>query len=302
MARIVGFTDLHLIPVNPSSRIDDYPAAMLGKVEQVISAAAAFRADAIVIGGDVTHSWRNMSWEYLNQVIRVLKSAPCDVWSIIGNHDCRFGNSDNIDQTPMGTLLASALRHLADGLIVEVGGAAIHGINFCARPEQRVPAAIPGVFNMLVAHAYWDGCMPFTTEETLRAGDVVGFDAVFLGHDHNPYPVKMIGNTALIRPGSLSRGTQTGSALSRSVYYFTLDTEAQRVQYMPLNVRPAEEVFSTAAKEKRQVSNEVEQFVRDLGVSTENPAERVSAELDVICKDPEVHARTIEHLRRRAVV
>jgi hypothetical protein len=61
-------------------------------------------------------------------------------------------------------------------------------------------------------------------------------------------------------------------------------------------------VFSTAAKEKRQVSNEVEQFVRDLGVSTENPAERVSAELDVICKDPEVHARTIEHLRRRAVV
>lgn len=299
--KLIGYTDTHYASINPASRLDDYSAALFAKTQQVIAVARAEQADVVLHAGDVFHT-KNVSLEYINQLIELYRTFPCPVYGVIGNHDIVFGRSDSVQRTPLGTLLAAGSIQPLGGRVVELDGVTLYGHDFVERPWESLPRPKPNQLNMLVGHAYWEDAIPWAADESLRREHVQEFDLLFLGHDHNPYPLQRFERTTVIRPGSLSRGTQTGAAMDRDVYYFVLDTAVKRLEYRKLEVLPAEKIFSSQVREQREARREVKDFVKSLSNGLQDKALEMSLLLDQLCDEPPVKKRTIDYLQKHGAI
>src|SRR5690606_177669 len=95
--------DLHYRGTNPRARLDDFQEALSAKLLETIHLARDHKADCIIIPGDVFDG-PSTSWGVVADLIQILKSAPCPVLSIHGNHDIYGQNPATRHRTPYGLL------------------------------------------------------------------------------------------------------------------------------------------------------------------------------------------------------
>ena len=83
----------------------------------------------------------------------------------------------------------------------------------------------------------------FTKEEIRK----LNYRLVFLGHDHQPHDEEYIGNSTLIRMGSLTRIDTQSYNKEREIFFYQLDTND--LSYSKCNVphEKAEKIFTTEA-------------------------------------------------------
>ena len=97
--------DIHFRSTNPIARKDNYMDAVTMKIAEIIHLAEEHNVNAILVPGDLFDS-PSVSIPTIIRLGNALRSAPCPVLTIPGNHD-EFGHSlESIARTPYGILKA----------------------------------------------------------------------------------------------------------------------------------------------------------------------------------------------------
>ena len=85
---------------------------------------------------------------------------------------------------------------------------------------------------------------------------------MFLGHDHKPYEEEFIGNSVLIRMGSLTRIDAQEYNKSRKINYYQLDSETLDYEKLEVPAEDASKVYTPEAFERIGRKKEEISFVQ----------------------------------------
>jgi len=272
---LVWRTDVHLSDRAPSSRTDDWADAVFDKLGQVRDLAREVNAAAIIDGGDFFHikSPGRNSHALVNRTAEHHSTYPCPVYCTPGNHDAVYGDYSFLPQQPLGVLFSTGVfKRLYDeheavfeefhGVKVRVVGIPYHGTSY---DMERFTSIEKGDEDVLicVAHvlASHKGGTMFEGEDIIKYADLVDTapDVYLFGHWHKNQGVEEIGGKQFVNIGSLTRGSLSQDNMDRVPAAAVLRCTEQgvEIEVVPLNVRPAEEVFDVEGR-ARQVKRQVE--------------------------------------------
>lgn len=215
--------DPHLTERSHRCRRDNILQESLRKLRYV-----AERCDKVIICGDLFHIYSN-STAFYNIIVNFFMEFRGKFDVIPGNHDC-FGRNATLGKTTLGSLYYSQV------LPVHFKPWKIGGVTFVPMPINADPKSYePDADNkkILIAHKFYD--QAFTPEESLFSEDIkrLNYYMAFLGHDHKPYDEKVVGNTTIIRMGSLTRIDTQCYNLDREICYYelTISPDSEWVDY-----------------------------------------------------------------------
>ena len=103
---------------------------------------------------------------------------------------------------------------------------------------------------ILIGHNYLEPvgtAKEWFTRDELRK---LNYNLVFLGHDHQPHEEEQIGNSILIRMGSLTRIDTQPYNHNRGIYYYQLDTETLDYEKKEVPYLTISEVFTDEATKR----------------------------------------------------
>lgn len=327
--KFITGTDLHLTSGRPSSRIDtDFPEELFELLEQLLQAAIAVSARAILLPGDITHVRRRIEYEVLARFIGWCfrcKKSGIDVLGIPGNHDLLLNRYETLESTPLGLFFqVGAVRNLsttradAEASIVYYSrephlnaSASVEGVPF---PDafsldkwRSLSPGIPGCQRIVMGHCFANrdagvffGDPVHSYEQLL---DASGADYIVLGHDHTDRGVAQFGGPNgpryVIDIGALSRGSMDKSGITRVLKFCVIDTDARSVQAYRLNYRPAEAIFDLAKREREeQEAEQVQTFIAQLQADLATTGTPVASKLDGLSLPSDVRDRVEAYIEQ----
>jgi DNA repair protein SbcD/Mre11 len=239
---------------------------------------------------DIKQPSRN-SHNLVKRVIEVHKEAPCPVWSVIGNHDVKFGDPKFIDEAPLGVVAASgALKLLPDeGILVNglhIVPVHYHGVRYDKSKIEGINKHPDAKWMIVVCHllaSEGEDTTMFEGEDIIgynyldTVAEEIGADAFFFGHWHADQGIKhrLSGERPywVVNVGSLSRGSLSKDNLSRNPCVVEMQFSDEGVDTVRhnLKVRPASEVFDLEKKIAEDEQEErIEEFAKGLNETLKN--------------------------------
>jgi DNA repair exonuclease SbcCD nuclease subunit len=317
MISFITMADIHMADRNPSSRIDDYPAAIKNKLQQVGMLTSKIGADFVLCSGDWFHSKsaNRTSHETTAWMIRELLSWKVPIISIVGSHDFPWSNLYRIKRQPIGVLANSGAITLVDSRgereddplfqkdwTFEKGGISVRvvGLNDDGRISLNDFSALPtyqrGEETYLISMAHTFASLKggsFFDNPVLSYRDLAQLcdvDVHLFGHWHRDQGVEEVDGKYFINVGALSRGAYNDENIDRhpKVTICRLDGHTTKITPVRLKVSPASEVFDMekkeALKEKEQRMNS---FIKELSSTFQEEEEGVSLDIDSLQIDKE---------------
>jgi calcineurin-like phosphoesterase family protein len=240
-------TDLHISATPPSSRKDDFLSSVCGKVSYVTSLMEP--DDWMIFGGDVF----NTSSVPENAVNSLLEALPANVATIVGNHDMNRRSRYGFNSTSLSLLINSGrIRHLTKHPMV------FHGLNLVGYDYNDDISLADVSGNIVVAHKFI--CRDDTLYDKSEIWSYADIERqkphlILSGHDHVPYDGVICGDSRIIRPGALSRGTVHQYNRERDVFAVRLSVVDGEIS--PLMIRvpclSPDEVFYTKNDDTQEV-------------------------------------------------
>lgn len=242
---VIFVGDPHFDATAPSSRIDDYAQTAISKMLQVKSIAIEQGAKVVVMLGD-TFTRSVQPTAYITHIMRLFKSfvkEGISLYTIVGSHCVPYDRMENLDRSAIGLLLESDLISMLSDVSVQWGDKSLHIKGF-SYLDDIIPAEHPS--SVCVAHRFFEFSFDKSSSLTKEDLEKLGYTYYIFGHDHNLYPMKQVGNSVLVRPGSLMRNTAHQSSLNRDVVvsYIDLSCNPTKVGYLKLDVLPSNQVFT----------------------------------------------------------
>lgn len=294
MSQYLLYTDPHASDRPPSSCTDSYLDDLLVLLRQTVALARQRRVIAVTIAGDVFHSKSpaRVSHRLVQLMIEVIRSYHCPVFIVPGNHDIRNDRLDSIAETqPLGVLYRAGVFRL-DGW---GGYDAHHQYMLYGVPWQQgygrweegdaadeaVLRALHDYRNsrpgdrkvLVVTHAplYPPGReLEYEYFPASRWADAMGGQGYcFYGHVHEPHGVWSEGGVTFCNNGALSRGSLHEYNLTRQVGCTIWDDETGQFEFVPLDARPADQVFRLQEKQQAtDMHGRLDAFLEDIGHTT----------------------------------
>jgi DNA repair exonuclease SbcCD nuclease subunit len=278
--RLLYFSDPHLSAVGPISRIDNYAESIFRKLNEIRELAVKESIDKILCGGDFFHlkSWVRNPYSLTNKFIDCVKSMPCGVIGIYGDHDVPFREEGGLEGQPLGSICRSGNLELLSktsvysnwNKFIMTGAPKTDSYeadltNYMPSIEEHLDRSLKkgdtfrGVHVHLSHGDLWvrpPQYEPHTLYSQL-AGSTVDYH--FNGHVHDDLGEVKVGKTTIINRGALSRGSLTESNLNRKVMVTILDTIKKTLQYIELkSALPAAKIFDLErVKEIKQAESEI---------------------------------------------
>lgn len=293
MVTLVWRTDVHISDVNPVSRTDNWMETVLHKLREVGEIARSVKADAVIDGGDFFNlkSPNRTSHELIQAVCNVHRDYPCPVYANIGNHDCLYGNYAYLYRQPLGVLFASGVfrplydDHEAffeqDGVKVRVVGIPYHGTTYDMERFERIQRG-DETYLMVAAHLLASSAPSamFDSEDVIQYKDLARFplDLVAFGHWHKDQGVyHMDDKRKIVNIGSLSRGALSQDNLERTpkVAILRFTEDGIHVEERKLTVKPVEDVFDFARKEREETHDVAMDVLMTKMISSFTPTTRL---------------------------
>ena len=299
MSLFLLFGDPHVCDKAPSSCTGTYTDDIFDLLNQTVKVARARRVAAVICAGDFFHikTPSRTSHELVNRAIDLVHAYPCPVFIVPGNHDIRHDRLDSIDSQPLGTLFRRGAWRLqgwggydADNLYPVYGVpwlqgygdyGAYEGDDPLSPIEVKLAAALRGYREdkhwagrgLVVAHAplYPPGRENayeyFPAERWAEAMGGAGY--VFFGHVHEPHGVFEAGGVTFCNNGALSRGSLHEYNMTREVGCTLWDSETGEFEFVPLDAKPAHEVFRLAEREQvTDMAGRLDSFLASVGGTT----------------------------------
>lgn len=276
--------DPHFSDTTPKSRKDDYQQALFDKMEFVGQELAANNGQFLILTGDIFHK-RALSTKFMCRMVEFLRDFPVPVYGIAGNHDVYAGNVEFLNRTSLGILFASGVIRKLEHLLVHLQDFSVHirGFDFAPALHVKKPAledllesveeGDPDVISVrhhfAVAHGFIKKTHAnFQTKDYVNVPSFskAGYTALFLGHDHVPYPSEMVDGLLLCRGGNLSRGTKHKYQRIRDVQYHlvTVTSEGLDVAERKIPCAPAEDIYSEEQIEREGLDSQLKKFIHQL--------------------------------------
>ena len=207
--------DPHISERSCRCRADNFFEVSLNKLEHI-----AKENDYVIIAGDLFHIHNN-STLFFNTVHTLFNKYKGKFHAIPGNHDIFNRNLNALNRTTLGSLYYTGVLDL------HTKGWDLCGLHFEPALVDENPKDIPVDIdnrNILIGHKFFEN--GFAPEESLTRDDIkrLGYKVVFLGHDHAPYDEEFIGESALIRMGSLTRRDTQRYNKDREICYYQITT------------------------------------------------------------------------------
>lgn len=276
MTLYLGVNDIHATRRPPSRCTEAYWPDLLDLLYQTTEVARAREVAAVVWPGDVFHHKAPSRTDHglVQDLIEVVRSYPCPVYVVPGNHDIQHDRLDSIYVTqPLGVLLKAGARHLEGWYGPDEGARLdLYGVPWQQEwSAQGIAGALEGWrretygCSLVVTHApiYPPGCEPgYEGAEFTPASwwaDAMGNQGYLLyGHIHEPHGVWRHSGVTFCNFGALSRGSVDDYNLGRQVGVTLWDTGAppeDAFRFVPLEARPAEEVFRLQQREEEAAAH-----------------------------------------------
>lgn len=222
-------------------RGDNFLETALNKIEFI-----AKNNDYVIICGDLFHTNTN-SHLIFNKVYKLFTKYKGKFIAIPGNHDLLHNNISMLEKTTLGSLaLTGALNLYFDKFRIDN---VEFQVSLVMKDLEKIPIDETNS-KVLVGHNYMEPIGTakewFTKDEIKR----LNYKLVFLGHDHQPHDVEYIGNSTLIRMGSLTRIDTQPYNKERGIYYYQLDTETLEYERKEVPYKKAEEIFTVEAYQR----------------------------------------------------
>lgn len=263
MCGVIFIGDMHLKATQPVSRKDDFPIAILRKIEHVAANVNVNKFGTFILLGDVFDS-PITSLPYLATVINTFKKIAdkgITAYTIAGNHDLKNNRMDSLQSTALGILLSTGYLKLAPREL-EIGNTIFRCYNY---PEE-LDTKQTDKYEVCVAHRYYDFGLAW---DSLHEDDVkrLNYDAMVLGHLHIPCDTEVIGNTILYRPGSLSRNTSEPYNKLRVPRVLVFNCDNHKTAYIDVPCGTADEVFVNQIESNNQPSFSMKDLIQFITTS-----------------------------------
>jgi predicted phosphodiesterase len=290
MARYLLVNDIHATKRPPSRCTDSYWADLVDLLGQTAVVAAEREVSGVVWAGDVFHHKAPPRTDHgvVQDLIAVIGSYPVPVWIVPGNHDIQHDRLDSIETTqPLGVLLRTCARALEgwDGPD-EDSRLDLYGVPWQQQwSEQRVGEVLADWrqdtygCSLVVTHApiYPPGQEPGYegaefTPASWWSGAMGSQGYLLYGHIHEPHGVWRHDGVTFCNFGALSRGSLDEYNIKRQVGVTIWDTGQvgpEAFEFVPLDARPAEEVFRLRrAEEAKAVKHSLDLFLSGVDAVT----------------------------------
>lgn len=255
--KLTCLSDVHLRHTNPISRSDNYAETCLRKLEQVV-AFCNTRGSTLLIGGDIFDKPDNPIW-FVNRVIDILNELEHPAYAIAGNHDLKYHNVENLQESSLWTL-GEAVDNLYLTHTYQPLG---HNIRLHPYPFGVEPGSDPteGHYNILMLHTpIFENEVPWFMPDAMTADQLVakypGFDLYCVGDIHQTCITDKVINTGSMmrstkaqkehRPCFVTVDTETGE---KEITYFEIEQDVWKLDFEA----PADESFSADLNELSEV-------------------------------------------------
>lgn len=240
--RIAIVGDVHLVERNHSCRKDNFLETALGKLEYI-----AQNNDYIIILGDLFHNAANSTY-LLYCVYTLFMKYSNKFIGIYGNHDIFNRNMSCNNKTTVGFLKLTGAYKPLYREDFELAGLTFRAVDV-EEDISKLPADETGN-KIILAHKYYN--QPDKGYESFMPDDIrrLGYNLVFLGHDHKPYDEAFVGTSTIIRMGSLTRIDTQEYNKDRDIVYYQLTTTGDGdYEYTPKVVpsKPIKECYTEEA-------------------------------------------------------
>lgn len=291
MSKYILINDVHLTNDNshPASCTTSYTHDLFDLLYQASNLAKDINAQAIIQLGDLFHikaPSRN-SHQLIQRVMAWASQSSCPVYVVPGNHDLSNDRLESLKEgQPLGVLYSSGIIFEANGYLNDFP---IYGV-----PWQQFWDAEQSIADQAVKHALKDFIpkdtpqlivthAPFFPEGSNPAYEHYSVDKfsrfvnptskanvqVIYGHIHDWHGEYVVNGVRFANYGALSRGSLTESNLTRPVGVTVWDSVTGRFEFLPLEAKPAEEVFRV--KELTEVKTaqlKLDEFLSTVGQSS----------------------------------
>lgn len=242
---IVG--DVHLAERNPRCRKDNFLNSILKKLDYI-----AKDNDKVIILGDLFHVHTN-STQLFNLLFKFFSIKHKNKFICIpGNHDLFHNNLMSLDRTTLGSLYyTGAIELKYKPFNIDNAEFVISLVN----KDMENLLVDTDNEKILLGHNFYE--MALSPKESFTKDDIrkLNYRYVFLGHDHQPYEEEFVGNSILIRMGSLSRIDISKYNKDRKIAYYQLDSETLDYEKIIIPVQPISECYNNEAFDRVNDSN-----------------------------------------------
>ena len=234
-------------------RQDNFLETVLGKLDYV-----AQNNDYVIILGDLFHVNNNSNYIFY-KTYKLLTKHKGKFIAIPGNHDLMHNNLNMLEKTTIGSLaLTGVLKLVFKGF--KIGNTEFE-VSHVIKDLSKIPVDTENK-KVLLGHNYFE--MELAPKESLTKDDLkqLNYNLVFLGHDHKPYDEEFIGNSTLIRMGSLTRIDTQEYNKFRKIYYYRLDSETAEYERLEVPSKETSAIFTSEAFDRIGRKREDISFVR----------------------------------------
>lgn len=264
--------DIHMDSATPHARLDSFPDTVCEKLSFVRKKCVERNVRLLIIGGDVFNRIQvtNECINKLGKEFVKFRGEGIKVVSIVGNHDISRNSLDTLEKSPLSVLFNfGVIEHInLNRRIVLNKKVLITGVDYVERPVIANPKA---KHNILVAHMFYNDDYA-DPKHSLSSEEVnnLGYDAIFLGHDHVKYPIVRSGKTDVIRSGSLMRSTTHDYNFKQIPSFCVLkdpcNYDTNNWEVIEVECKTFEEVVSSVAKNKKFDLSDLSSIMEDLVV------------------------------------
>lgn len=263
--KYVLINDVHLSDRAPASCTDTYLDDLFDLLGQAAS-IAEHRGAAIVLAGDVFHhkTPSRTTHATVMRLIQWAQQTDAPVYAVAGNHDLSHDRVSSLGETqPLGVVFASGAITELDGWMP--GGQPVYGVPWQMNyNEINVTEALADYrddfderqHRLVVTHAplYPPGKeLKYEYYPAAAWAEAMGNrGTVHYGHVHEPHGVYLVDGVRFSNCGALSRGSLHEHNLTRTPRVAVWDSTTGFIEHLPLNAKPAEEVFRLAAAEEKK--------------------------------------------------
>lgn len=234
-------------------RKDNFLQAVINKLEFI-----AKNNDFVLIPGDLFHTSSNPDFIFYRMCKFFMKHKGKFIITP-GNHDLLHNNLQALEKTTIGSLALTGVIRLEFNCF-KIGSAEFQ-VSHVMKNLDKIPIDKANS-KILIGHNYLEPIGTdkewFTKEEIKR----LNYKLVFLGHDHQPHEEELIGESILIRMGSLTRIDTQPYNKERKIYYYQLDSETLEYEKIEVPSSPIDEVYIESAFNKVNKVKEDITFVK----------------------------------------
>ncbi len=275
MIKFLWRTDVHLSDKTPKRRNGNWTLDVLNKLKWVGGLAKEINADGVLDGGDFfdVKSPTKNSHSLVRETCEVHRDYSCPVYSLVGNHDVKYGNISYLNEQPLSVLFSSGvftqfgdsteIKIEKDKIKVRVIGIPYHGVEY---DFDRLSAIKKEDEDYLIVACHLLA-RKGKTGTMFEGEDIVGYDFLntisdvdcwCFGHWHKDQGITKLKNGAkVVNVGSLTRGSLHLDDFDREPCVVEIQISDKGLDCIRHNVpiKPVKEAFKveSAIREKEDI-------------------------------------------------